>query len=210
MKILIIKSHPREVSFCNDLVDRYIAGAKNNDAEIEILDLKDLALEPWLKYDWGRNHNSIPTSEDLERAKKLIMWSERMVFAYPTYWAMPPAMLALFIEMVVVSGFAFKFHKPAFDMIPQWDRLLKGRTATILSTMDSPPIFMELHDRYPGGEMMKDVLEFIGVKLTGKHYFGSVVLSDEKRTERWLTKAYKIGEKDSSYRIPVSRRGGRA
>lgn len=183
MKILIIKSHPREVSFCNDLVEKYVAGAKDRNAEINVLDLKDLALEPWLKYDWGRNHNSIPTSPDLERAKQLIAWSDHLVFAYPTYWAMPPALLALFIEMVIVSGFAFKYHKPLFHMIDRWDRLLKGRTAKILATMDAPPIFMKFHDHDPGGKMMGDVLKFTGVKLTGKYYFGSVVLSTEKERE---------------------------
>jgi NAD(P)H dehydrogenase (quinone) len=126
-RMLIIKCHPREVCFCNDLVARYIAGAKDNAAEIKILDLKDLELEPWLKYDWGRNHNSIPTSKDLDQAKEFITWSQHSVFAYPTYWAMPPALLALFIEMVIVSGFAFKYHKPIFDMIPQWDRLGASR-----------------------------------------------------------------------------------
>jgi NAD(P)H dehydrogenase (quinone) len=126
-RMLIIKCHPREVCFCNDLVARYIAGAKDNAAEIKILDLKDLELEPWLKYDWGRNHNSIPTSKDLDQAKEFITWSQHIVFAYPTYWAMPPALLALFIEMVIVSGFAFKYHKPIFDMIPQWDRLGASR-----------------------------------------------------------------------------------
>ncbi|HVB34386.1 MAG TPA: NAD(P)H-dependent oxidoreductase [Patescibacteria group bacterium] len=138
-KISIVNGHPREVSFCDDLVEKYIEGARDHAAEIKILDLKDLALEPRLKYDWNRNHNSKPTSQDLERAKEFIAWSDHMVFAYPAYWAMPPALVALFIEMVIVSGFAFKYHKPMFHLIAQWDRLLKGRTATILSTMDAPP-----------------------------------------------------------------------
>jgi NAD(P)H dehydrogenase (quinone) len=110
----------------------------------------------------------------------LITWSEHIVFAYPTYWALPPPLLTLFIDVIITSGFAFKYHKPILGKIPRWDRLLKGRTATILSTMDSPPIFMELHDRDPGGKMMKDVLRFTGVKLRRKHYFGSVVLSPEE------------------------------
>ncbi len=82
-------------------------------------------------------------------------------------------------------------------MIPRWDRLLKGRIATLISTMDAPPIFMKLHDLDPGGKMMKDVTRFTGVKLVGKHYFGSVVLSSEKKREEWLARAYKIGSKDS-------------
>ncbi len=111
-KILIIKAHPRESSFCNALIERYVSGAKANDAEIRTLDLRDLELEPWLKYDWSRNHDSLPASEDLERSKELIAWSDHIVFAYPTYWSMPPALLTLFVEMVIVSRFAFKYHNP--------------------------------------------------------------------------------------------------
>lgn len=196
-KILIIKAHPREASFCNALADRYIEGMKQSAVETETLDLKDLALEPWLKYDWGRNHNSKPTSPDLERSKELISWSSHIAFFYPTYWATPPALLILFIEMVVVSGFAFKYHKPILKLIPRRDKLLKGRTATIMSTMDSPPFMMKLHDRDPGGKMMNDVLRFTGIKLTGKHYFGPVVMSTEEERSKWLAKAYSVGRQDS-------------
>ncbi len=196
-KILVIKAHPREGSFCNALVNRYIEGAKQNDVEIEMLDLRDLALEPWLKYDWGCNHDSQPSSPDLDRSKELIDWSSHIAFFYPTFWATPPALLILFIEMVIVSGFAFKYHKPILKRIPRHDKLLKGRTATIMSTMDSPPFMMDLHDRDPGGKMMHDVLRFTGIKLTGKHYFGSVVMSSEKERSKWLEEAYSIGREDS-------------
>jgi hypothetical protein len=41
------------------------------------------------------------------------------------------------------------------------------------------------------------VLRFTGIKLTGKHYFGSVVLSpDEKKTE-WPGAAYDLGVRAS-------------
>jgi putative NADPH-quinone reductase len=156
-----------------------------------------LELEPWLKYDCSRNHNSLPASEDLERSKELIAWSNHVVFAYPTYWSTPTALLTFFIEMVIVSRFAFKYHKPLFGVFPRWDRLLKRRTATPISTMDAAPISMKFHDLDPGGKMMKDVTRFTGVRLVGKHYFGSVVLSSEKKREEWLARAYETGRKDS-------------
>ncbi len=197
-KILIIKGHPREISFCNALVERYIAGAKNNDVEIKTLSLNELKLEPWLKYGWDLNHNSKPDSaEDLKRAEELILWSEHIVFAYPTYWAGLPALLKLFLELIITSGFAFKYHKPIFGKIPHWDQLIKGRTAALISTMDAPPALMHLFEGDPGGKMMRDIMRFNGIKLIAKYYFGSVVLSTPQRREGWLKKAYRIGQKDS-------------
>lgn len=195
-KILIIKAHPREVSLCNALADQYVEGAKNAGAEIKILSLKDLKLEEWLKYDWGHNHDSVPSSNDIKYSQELVSWSNHIVFTYPIYWAMPPALLSLFFEMIMTSSFAFKYHKPLFGIIPVWDKLLKGRTASIISTMDAPPFFMELYDQDPSGKMIRDVLRFAGVKLKHKHYFGSVVMSSQSRKEKWLDKAYKIGQKE--------------
>lgn len=69
-KILVIEAHPRESSFCNSLVDRYVAGAEHDGAEVRLLRLRDLDLEPWLKYGWDRNHDSVPESDWLEGAPR--------------------------------------------------------------------------------------------------------------------------------------------
>lgn len=50
--------------------------------------------------------------------------------------------------------------------------------------MDAPPIMMKIIDGDPGGKMMRDVLRFTGIKLKHKYYFGSVVLSDEKKEKK--------------------------
>ncbi len=196
-KILVIKGHPRDICFCNQLVDQYIEGAKKEYAEVKVLNIHELQLEPWLKYDWDRNHDSIPFSDDLKQAQELIKWSDHIMIAYPTYWAGPPAIVKLFIEVIVTSGFAFKYYQPLWGIIPRWHRLLKGRTATIISTMDAPPIFMNVVDRDPGGKMMFDVLSFVGIKLKHKYYFGSVILRVKKMHDVWLKKAFRAGENDA-------------
>ena len=195
-KLLVIQGHPRDASFCNALVERYVKGARASGAEVRELSLNTLELEPWLKYDWGKNHDSIPLSEHLRQARELIAWSEHVTFAYPTFWTTPPALVKLFIEAIVASGFAFKYHKPLWGGIPRWDKLLKGRTATIISTMDAPPFYMNWYEGDPGGKMMKNVLRFTGIRLVGKHYFGSVVLSKPEKREVWLRKARVIGTRD--------------
>lgn len=198
-KLLIVKGHPRAASFCNALVEKYVAGAKTNpEVEVQILDIKDLDLGPWLKFDWDRNHDSIPLSDDLKKAKDLVTWSDHMVFAYPTYWAGPPAIVKLFLEVVITAHFAFRYNKPFLGKIPHWQRLLKGRTATLLVTMDAPPAIMDVIDRDPGGKMMHDILRFSGVKLQKKCYFGSVVLSSSEKRDAWMKKAYNLGRKEAA------------
>jgi len=71
--------------------------------------------------------------------------------------------------------------------------LLSGKTARILVTMDSPPFYMNWMEGDPGGKMMKDIMRFTGIKFIGKHYFGSVKTSINKKRIKWLNKAYNIG-----------------
>jgi NAD(P)H dehydrogenase (quinone) len=188
-KILVIKSHPKENSFCNALTDKYIDGAEKSDSEIKILDLKELSLEKFIKYEHEKNPKLSP---DLLNAQKLIKWANHLVFTYPTWWATPPALLKVFFEMVFEPGFTHKYHKSS-GIFPKWDKLLFGKTARIIVTMDSPPWYYKLFAGDPGGKMMKDIMGFTGVKLLKKHYFGSVKMSSkEKRGDGWK-KCVKLG-----------------
>lgn len=199
-KILVINGHPREDSFCDNLARRYIEGAISKKAEVMVLDFRELSLDSWLKYTWAANHDSVPMSQDLLKAQQLISWCNHIVFVYPTYWSGPPALLKLFLEVIIVTKFAFKYHKPIktpLAKIPVWDRLLKGKTASIISTMDTYPLVMRLILKDPGGKMMYAALGFTGIKLKHKYYFGSVKLSSDTQKKRWLNKAYKIGQKEN-------------
>jgi len=196
-RVLVIKAHPREESLCNALAAEYTEGARSNGAEVRLLSLPEMDLAPWLTFDWSANHDSIPDSPDLEKAQELIKWSQHLLFAYPIYWAAPPALLKLFLEVVIVSGFAFKYHHRKFGMIPQWDKLISGRSASLLCTLDAPPLGYELNDKDPAGRMMKDIFRFNGIKFKHKFYFGSVQNSDAQEREKWLRQARADGRKDT-------------
>ena len=196
-RVLIIKAHPRADSLCNALAAEYAKGAESNDAEVRTLSLPHMDLAPWLTFDWSANHDSIPTSADLQNARELIRWSAHLLFAYPIYWAAPPALLKLFLEVIIVSGFAFKFHHRKFGVIPQWDKLLSGRSASLLCTLDGPPLAYELYDHDPSGRMMKDIFRATGIDFKHKFYFGPVQGSDAEKREKWLRQARDDGQKDT-------------
>ena len=79
--------------------------------------------------------------------------------------------------------------------IVSWDKLLKGKSARIISTMDSPPWYYKWIIGDPGGKIMKrGILGFSGVKIVNTTYFGSVKLSTIKQREDWLKTSYKLGK----------------
>ncbi len=192
-RILVIKGHPKENSFCNALADRYIKGARAARNKVEVVNVKDLSLEKFIKFEHKKNPD-LPL--DLIKVKKLITWADHLVFVYPIWWATPPAMMKLFIEIIFTSGFAFRYKDPVAGMIPSWDKLLVGKSARLISTMDSSSIYYKWVLRDPSFKMMKANLNFCGIGSVKRNYFGSVKLSSDERKGKWLEKVYRVGMKE--------------
>jgi putative NADPH-quinone reductase len=102
-----------------------------------------------------------------------------------------PAMLKGFIDRTFLPGFAFKYR----DNSPLWDRLLTGRSARMIVTMDAPVWFFRLVYGKPGHNAMKKmILEFCGIKPVKITSFGSVKRSSDKLRAGWLNRTRCLGE----------------
>jgi len=89
-----------------------------------------------------------------------------------------PALLKGFLDRIFLPGFAFKYRPNS----ALWDRLLTGRSAELLVTMDSPPWYYRWVQRQPGHRQMKQtILEFSGIRPVRVHSFGPVIKSSEAR-----------------------------
>ncbi|MFT4308679.1 MAG: NAD(P)H-dependent oxidoreductase [Candidatus Woesearchaeota archaeon] len=191
-RVLIIRAHPREGSFANALTDRYVAGITDSGREVREIVLSQLGLQRFVTREYTKG---MALPKGVRTAQELISWADHLVFSYPLWWAAPPALLKVFLEQVFAPGFAFSYREPK-GFVPQWDRLLTGKSARLITTMDSPP----WHYRYfigdPAFKMMKDVLNFCGVKPVRAVYFGSVRMSSEKARKNWLEKAYRVGSSE--------------
>jgi len=185
-KILIINGHPKEESFSTYICETYKKGADSNQADVKILNVRDLKFEAFQTQ--FRGYEAPP---DILNARQQILESDHIVWVYPIWWYSMPAMLKAFIEQTFMSGFAFKYLES--DKILKWDKYLKGKTATVISTMDAPPWYYKILLRNPGGRALKASMDFCGVKLKQYLYFGPVVLSNEEQRNKWIKKIEKFG-----------------
>ncbi|HRJ68516.1 MAG TPA: NAD(P)H-dependent oxidoreductase [Beijerinckiaceae bacterium] len=191
-RILVILGHPAEQSFCRALAESYVAGAGSAGHYARVIDLRALTFDPVLHGGYGGEQS---LESDLVRAQESILWAQHLVFVYPIWWGAVPALLKGFIDRVFLPGFAFKYHK---DKISTWDKLLSGRTARLLVTMDSPPWYFRFVSRAPGhNQMRRTILEFCGVKPVAISSFGSVQASDAARRAAWLKQAEGLGSAGS-------------
>ena len=186
-KILVILGHPDTNSLCGGLADAYTEAARRSNAEVRELRLGELTFDPVL---W-KGYNKIQELEpDLVRARELVQWSSHMVFVYPNWWGAMPALMKGFFDRAFLPGYAFKYREnSAF-----WDKLLAGRTAHLMVTMDTPPWYYRWIYRRPGhNEMKRTILGFCGIKTTKITEFAMVRHSSYQEREKWIERARKLG-----------------
>lgn len=188
-KILLILAHPVRTSFCGALTSAYLEGANKAGAEVRELVLADLRFDPL------RVNNPAdpqPLEPDLVRAQADIRWAEHLVFVYPIMWGCIPALLKAFIERTFLPGFAVNFRPNS----PLWDKLLKGRSARLIVTMNTPSLIYRLAFGRPGHNTMKKaVLKFCGINPVHITEMASVQRSSKEKRERWIAIARELGSR---------------
>ncbi|MDR0770867.1 MAG: NAD(P)H-dependent oxidoreductase [Burkholderiales bacterium] len=187
-RILVILGHPATESFCGALATSYIEGAKTKGHETRFISLGKLSFDPVL-------HNGYLTEQklepDLAESQAAITWAQHIVFVYPVWWGAMPALLKGFIDRVFLPGFAFRYREGSRF----WDRLLQGKSAHLLVTMDAPSWYYRWVYRMPGHHQMKrTILEFSGIKPVAVSSFGSIKNSSMEQRKKRLEQAGIYGQ----------------
>ncbi|MES2732581.1 MAG: NAD(P)H-dependent oxidoreductase [Bacteroidota bacterium] len=198
MKTLIINGHPNQNSYCAKLAETYYEAAQPASGEVRLLNVADFNFDPNLSN--GYKNNTL--EPDLQESQRLILWSEHMVFVYPTWWWTMPALLKGFIDRVFVPDFAFAYKKGN----PIAEKLLKGRTATLIVTMDSPQWYYRWWMKNAGHFVMKQgILAFCGIKTTKIISIDNHNKLTEAQRNKWLEKVAALARKNRtpSGSIPI-------
>ncbi|GAB4403248.1 MAG: NAD(P)H-dependent oxidoreductase [Microscillaceae bacterium] len=189
-KILLIEGHPNPESYCAALAQAYRQGAEKAGAEVRVLPLRDLDFDPHLSFGYQKRKELEP---DLEKAQAWIQWAEHLVWVYPTWWGVYPALMKGFIDRTFLPGFAFKYRKNS----PWWDSFLKGKSARLIVTMDAPAWFFRWVYGRPGHNAMKKLtMEFCGVRPVRITSVDNVRLSKDTQRKKWLAKIQALGQKE--------------
>ncbi len=189
MKILIILGHPDEESFNKALYDAYKNGAISAGFEVKEIVIRNLQFNPNLQFGYRKRTDLEP---DLLEAWEKIKWADHLVWVYPVWWGGLPALMKGFIDRVFLPGFAFQKRENSV----WWDKLLTGKTARIIYTMDQPFWYYWLVYKQPSNNAFKKLtLEFCGIKPVKVTNIGPVRLSKESYRANWIQKIKILGEK---------------
>ena len=187
-KILIIDGHPNAESFNNALTQAYLKGAKKSQVEIKTIIIRELQFNPNLAF----GYQKIAVLEtDLLEAQEKIKWASHLVWIHPVWWGGLPAITKGFIDRVFLPGFGFK-HK---ENSVWWDKLLIGKTAHIITTLDTPRIYYWFAFGSPSvNQLKKSTLEFCGIKPVKVTYVGPIRNSSSNFREKMLQKIEAMGK----------------
>ncbi|QAY90010.1 NAD(P)H-dependent oxidoreductase [Pseudomonas sp. ACM7] len=188
-RILVILGHPASNSFCGALAERYAQSAVRAGHEVRQLFLGAMDFDPVLREGYQQVQ---PLEADLRRAQADIVWAEHLTLVYPIWWGGIPALLKGFFDRVFLPGFAFKYREgKAFP-----EKLLHGRSAHLLVTMDTPPWYYRWIYRMPGlHQIRKTTLAFCGIEPQRTLTFGPILGSSADQRETWLLQAQAIASR---------------
>ncbi|WP_138991072.1 NAD(P)H-dependent oxidoreductase [Larkinella sp. C7] len=185
MKIYILLAHPDSDTFNGRIADAYENEARRKGHEVRRQNLGEMHFDPIL---W-KGYKTIQELEpDLKQAQENIIWCAKWVIIYPIWWGSVPALFKGFLDRTLYSGFAYKYHTDD----PFWDKLLKGRSAHVITTCDAPWWWIWWQYRNSDiNTVRRATLEFCGISPVRLTRIGRMkYLNDQDRLD-WLARIVK-------------------
>lgn len=187
-KILIINGHPNQEAFCFGIAKAYKNGAENSGAEVKEIIITNLDFNPNLQFGYQKR---IELEPDLTDAWGKIKWADHLVWIHPVWWGGLPAIAKGFIDRLFLPGFAFQYRENSV----WWDKLLVGKTAHIITTLDQPSWYYWFAFGQPSvNQLKKSTLEFCGIKPIKVTYIGPIKNTALSLRKKWLDKIEKLGQ----------------
>lgn len=188
-KIAIINGHPHKDSFNFGVAAAYKDGAEKSGAEIKEIIIRDLNFNPNLQFGYQKRMELEP---DLIKAWEIIQWADHLVWIHPVWWGGLPAITKGFIDRLFLPGMAYKYRENSV----WWDKLLKGKTGHMITTLDQPGWYYRLFFGRPSvNQLKRSTLEYCGVKPVKVTYVGIIRNSKDEQRFQWLKKVKELGRK---------------
>lgn len=185
MRVLIIYAHPNPNSFNAAIRENVERGLRDGNQTYTVIDLYAEHFDPVLVFNDTVKRRDLHRDPEMARYRELVLQADHLIFIYPVWWYGVPAILKGFFDRVFASHFAYKYE----GLLPVG--LLKGKSASVVYTIDSPGWFVRLVRRNSEWTVIRRaILQFCGIRRVKRLIFAGVKTSSEKRREKWLHHVY--------------------
>jgi putative NADPH-quinone reductase len=197
--VLVIAGHPNSASFSSALAQAYAQAAEQHGATVTRIDLAQLQFDPILRHGYKQEQALEP---DLVAAAAAIQAADHVAWFFPMWWGGAPALVKGFIDRVFTPGYAFRYR--GRNQLPE--KLLAGRSARMVSSMDSPLAWYALVlRRMLHASFGMATLSFVGFSPVRSTMFYELRFRSAAERERALDKVRRAAVSDVE-RLPTARK----
>lgn len=190
MRVVIIFNHPYEGSYCNAILNAVTKGLQKARHEIDLIHLDKEGFNPVMTAaDLKAFKDRKPIDPMVIEYKQRLDNADHLVFIFPIWWELMPALTKGFIDKVIFPGVAYDYRPSGNGMVP----LLKNlKSVTVITTMNAPSIVYRL---LFGNAIQRAVVRGtfwkIGYKNRKWINLGMVKMVSDKKRKKWLARLEK-------------------
>jgi putative NADPH-quinone reductase len=177
-----------------------VSSARAAGAEVRLI---DLAHDPIPDHPRTRDQlraprvgrtDDLPLDPDVARYLDDLFWADHIAIFHPQWWGTVPAALKAFIDRVFLSNATFRYRERSALS----DRLLAGRTARIVMTMDSPRFWNRLVYRGAAEHRSPGRPSATAACARWASRFTPVRFSDDTARRGWIERVARHGNTDAA------------
>ena len=185
MRVAIVFNHPYEGSFGNAILNAVTKGLEKASHQVDLMHLDNDSFNPVMsKADLKAFVEHKPIDPQVIDYNKRLVKADHLMFIFPIWWDLMPAMTKGFIDRVLSPGVVYEHHPRGFGLLP----LLKNlKGVTVITTMNKPKIMYSLLiGNLIKKAMIRSVFKTMGYKNLKWVSFNMVKVVSQKKRETWL------------------------
>jgi NAD(P)H dehydrogenase (quinone) len=186
MKVVIIFNHPYDGSFCNGILKSVTDGLAKGNHQIDLIHLDKENFNPVMSAaDLKGFRDKKPVDPKVIEYNNKIKEADQLIFIFPIWWELMPAMTKGFIDKVIFPGVAYDYTNVSNTrMKPLWKNI-KG--ITIITTMNTPNwLYWLLFGNAIKKAMILGTFWKIGFKNRKWISFNQVKMVSDNKRKKWL------------------------
>jgi NAD(P)H dehydrogenase (quinone) len=172
LRHVVVLGHPDPHSFNHAIAARYCEAVRACGQEAVVRDLYALDFDPRLHAANRPGHATSHLSADVSRELGLLRDADVILFVYPLWFGMPPAMIKGYVDRVLGEALTphdIKNHVP--------DAILRGKRFATFSTSATTRAWLEEQGQWRALRQAFDVylLSIFGMRDGGHTHFDAIV-----------------------------------
>jgi putative NADPH-quinone reductase len=185
MRVAIVFNHPYEGSYCNAILNAVTTGLQKANHEPDVIHLDNEGFNPVMTAaDLKAFIDRKPIDPKVIEYKQRLDQADHLVFIFPIWWELMPAMTKGFIDKVIFPGVAYDYTKSGYGMIPLFKKI---KSVTVITTMNTPGI---LYSIVFGNAVRKAIITGTFWKMGYKNRkwinLSMVKMASDKKRKKWL------------------------